>query len=169
MENLGIEELKFSIYINNENKELHKTAQIIQQNLKEVGISTQIRLFDWQTLRHRILEEKTFDAVLLSRAYLWDPDIYELWHSSRTFKGGWNLFSFKDKEIDKLLELGRKTIDFSRRVEIYKKIHKLIYEKQACVFLYETPLVFYANKRIRGIKPSPQGMLYGLESWYLEN
>lgn len=166
LKKLGITDIKFNIYINSENKEIHKTAQFIQQNLMEVGVSTEIKLFDWQTLRHRILEEKAFDAVLLSRAYLWDPDIYDLWHSSKAVKGGWNLFSFKDIEIDRLLELGKKTVDFKKREKIYKKIHKLLYEKQACLFIYETPLIFYADKKIKGIKPNPQGMIYGIDAWY---
>lgn len=169
IKNLGIRNINFSIFINNENKELQRVAQFIQQNLKKVGIHTEIRLFDWQTLRHRIIEERAFDAVLLSRAYLWDPDIFDLWHSSKAEKGGWNFFSFKDREVDSLLELGRKTIDFEKRKEIYRKIQKLLYEKQACLFLYETPLLFYADRRIKNIKPNPQGILYGIESWSIEN
>ncbi|MCX7724771.1 MAG: hypothetical protein N2042_05970, partial [Thermodesulfovibrio sp.] len=112
---------------------------------------------------------KNFDAVVLSRAYLWDPDIYDLWHSSKAERGGWNLFSFKDKEVDSLLERGRKTVDTKVRAEIYRKVHKLLYEKQACVFLYETPLIFYANKKIEGVKANPQGMLYGVEKWFLKD
>lgn len=169
LKDVGVENLKFKISINIENKELLKTAQFIQQALKDVGVQTEIRVFDWQTLRHRILEEKNFDAVVLSRAYLWDPDIYDLWHSSKAERGGWNLFSFKDKEVDSLLETGRKTVDTKVRAEIYRKVHKLLYEKQACVFLYETPLIFYANKKIKGIKANPQGMLYGVEKWFLKD
>lgn len=107
--------------------------------------------------------------MILSRAYLWDPDIYDLWHSSKAVKGGWNLFSFKDREVDKLLEQGRRTVDFQKRTEIYRKVNRLLYEKQACIFLYETPLIFYADKKIKGIKPEPQGMLYGIENWYTQN
>jgi len=168
LKEMGVQNLKFALYINNENKEAHKSAQFIKENLKNIGLDVEIRLFDWQTFRHRIIEEKNFDAVILSRAYLWDPDIYDLWHSSKTGKGQWNFFSFKDKEIDRLLELGRKTLNFEERKRIYQRIHKLLYEKQACVFLYETPLIFYADKRIKQIKPSTYGLLYGIEKWEYE-
>lgn len=166
LKKLDMSDIKFKIFVASENKELQQVAQFIQQSLKEGGIQTEIRLFDWQTLRHRILEEKNYDAVILSRTYLWDPDIYDLWHSSKA-KGGWNLFSFSDREIDRLLERGRKTLDFHRRAEIYKRVQRILYEKQACVFLYETPLTFYASKRIKNIEPSPQGFLYRLEKWTL--
>ncbi|GAB5047388.1 ABC transporter substrate-binding protein [Thermodesulfovibrio sp. TK110] len=165
LKNTGISSLKFSLSVNSENKELQRVAQFIQHNLKNIGIETDIKLYDWQTFRHRMIEERAFDAVLLSRAYLWDPDIYDLWHSSKTGKGQWNFFSFKDKEVDSLLERGRKTLNFNERQRIYRELHRLIYEKQACIFLYETPLVFYANKKIGGIAPDPRGMLYGIENW----
>ncbi len=168
IKDLGIDSLSFSIFVNSENKELQRVAQFIEQNLREIGINVKIRLLDWQSLRHRIIEEKAFEAVLLSRAYLWDPDIYDLWHSSKTQKGQWNFFSFKDKKIDSLLEKGRKTLNFNERQRIYREIHKLLYEKQACIFLYETPLVFYANKKIEGIKPDPRGLLYGIGKWYIK-
>jgi len=168
LKEMGLQNLKFGLYINNENKEAIKASQYIKENLKNLGIDLEIRLFDWQTFRHRIIEEKNFDAVILSRAYLWDPDIYDLWHSSKTEKGQWNFFSFKDKDLDRLLELGRKTVNFKERKIIYQKVHRLLYEKQACVFLYETPLIFYADKKIKGIKPSPLGLLYDIEKWEKE-
>ncbi|GAQ94106.1 peptide/nickel transport system substrate-binding protein [Thermodesulfovibrio aggregans] len=168
LKNMKINSLKFSISINGENKEIQRVAQFIQQNLKNIGIEIEIKLYDWQTLRHRIIEEKVFDAVILSRAYLWDPDIYDLWHSSKTEKGQWNFFSFKDEKVDILLEKGRKTLNFNERQKIYREVHRLLYEKQACIFLYENPLVFYANKKIEGIIPDPRGMLYGVERWKMK-
>ncbi|MCX7856934.1 MAG: ABC transporter substrate-binding protein [Deltaproteobacteria bacterium] len=165
LRSLQVNNLRFSVSVNAENREAQRTAQLIQEHLKRVGINMEIRLFDWQTLRHRIMEEKDFDSVILSRAYLWDPDIYDLWHSSKAIKGGWNLFSFKDEKVDSLLEEGRKTTDLFMRSKIYKEVQKLLYEKQACVFLYETPLVFLAKKNLTGIDPNPQGFLYGLETW----
>lgn len=66
LKEFGAEYLKFKIFVNSENKELEliKTAQVIQQALKDVRLQTEIRVFDWQTLRHRILEEKTLMQLL---------------------------------------------------------------------------------------------------------
>lgn len=156
--------LSFSIYVSSENTEAQKVAQLIQDDLKKVGISVEIRLLDWHTLRHRVLEERDFESVVMSRAYLWEPDLYDLWHSSKAEKGGWNLFSFKDEEVDRLLEKARRVIDQNERSRLYKEIQRVLYERQACIFLYETPLVFYAKKEIRGVNPDPRGLLYGLEN-----
>ncbi len=166
LKKLGIESLSFSVLVSSENKELQIVAQFLEQNLKAIGVSMKITLLDWQSLRNRIMEEGGFEAVLLSRAYLWDPDIYDLWHSSKIGQGQWNLFSFKDTEVDSLLERGREALDFNERQAVYRGVHRLLYEKQACIFLYETPLVFYANRGIKGIEVDPRGMLYGVENWY---
>ncbi|MCS7281096.1 MAG: ABC transporter substrate-binding protein [Desulfobacterota bacterium] len=166
---MNLEKVEFSISVNVENKEAQRVAELIVEQLKKIGVRVKIRLFDWQTLRHGMLEEKEFDSVILSRAYLWDPDIFDLWHSSKATKGGWNLFSFRDREVDKLLEEGRRTFDRSKRAQIYKKVQRLLYEKQACLFLYETPLLFLASKKLKGIEPSPHGFLHGIENWRIQD
>lgn len=161
--------LSFTIYTNYESNENIKTAQIIQNNLKSIGIETKILTFDWQTFRHNIINKHKFEAVILSRTYLWDPDIYELWHSSKTNEGEWNFLSYKNKAVDELLEKGRSTVNISERKIIYKKIHELLAEEQPCIFLYNADLLFVANKKIKGITPSPMGMLYGIEKCWIES
>lgn len=161
--------LSFSIITNYESKENIKTAQIIQSNLKAIGIETRIITYEWQTFRHNIINKHQFEAVILTRAYLWDPDIFELWHSSKTREGEWNFLSYKNKEVDRLLEEGRNTININDRKVIYNKVHELLAEEQACIFLYNADLLFVANKKIKGITPSPMGMFYGIEKCWIEN
>ncbi len=156
----------FTIFTNFENKENLKIAQIIQDNLKKIGIETEIRTFEWQTFRHNVISKHQFEAIILSRAYLWDPDIYELWHSSKTKEGEWNFLSYKNPEIDRLLEKGRKTIDQDERQTIYRKVHDILAEDQACIFLYNAELLFVAHKKIKGIVPSPAGIFYNVEKWH---
>ncbi|NWF99087.1 MAG: peptide-binding protein [Nitrospirae bacterium] len=158
----------FTIFTNFENKENMKIAEIIQDNLKKIGIETEIQNFEWQTFRHNVINKHQFEAIVLSRAYLWDPDIYDLWHSSKTREGEWNFLSYKNPEIDRLLETGRKTINQGERSKIYRKVHEILAEDQACIFLYNTQLVFLAHRRIKGIEPSPSGILYNVEKWRIE-
>lgn len=159
--------LSFAILTNYENRENVKTAQIIQSNLKDIGIKTEVRLLEWQAFRHIAINKRQFEAVLLSRAYLWDPDIYDLWHSSKTAEGEWNFLQYRNGKADALLEKGRTTLPFEQRKRTYHKLHELLAEEQACIFLYNADLLFVANKKIRGIAPSPLGMLNNIEEWDL--
>ena len=158
----------FTILTNYENKENLKTAQIIQSNLKTIGIQADILTLDWQAFRHNVISQHQFEVIVLSRAYLWDPDIYDLWHSSKTKKGEWNFLSYKNAEADRLLEKGRITIAADERKQIYRKMHELLADDQACIFLYNADLLFIAHKRIKGITPSPAGMLSNIVEWRLE-
>ncbi|NWF76537.1 MAG: peptide-binding protein [Nitrospirae bacterium] len=160
--------MSFMILTNYENKENIKTAQIIQSNLKAIGIETDIRTLEWQAFRHNVISKHQFEAIVLSRAYLWDPDIYELWHSSKTKEGEWNFLSYKNKELDMLLENGRRAITIADRQRIYHKLHELLAEEQPCIFLYNADLLFIAHKRIKGIITSPAGMLHNIAEWYVE-
>lgn len=158
----------FTIFTNYENKENMKIAQIIQDNLKKIGIETEIRTFEWQTFRHNVISKHQFEAIVLSRAYLWDPDLYDLWHSSKTKQGEWNFLSYKNKQVNTLLEKGRKAITIAERQRIYHKLHEILAEDQPCIFLYNADLLFIAHKRIKGIIASPAGMLYNIAEWYVE-
>jgi len=157
--------LSFTILTNFESKERIRTAQIIQSNLKDIGIKTNINTLEWQAFRHNAISKHQFEVIVLSRAYLWDPDIYELWHSSKTKEGEWNFLSYRNKEVDYLLEKGRKTLDFEKRKRIYHKLHETLAHEQACIFLYNADLLFIAHKRIKGIKPSPLGIFHNVDKW----
>lgn len=155
----------FTIITNYESIDNIKTAQIIQQNLKNIGIQTNISTYEWKTFRHNLINKRQFEAIMLSRAYLGDPDIYELWHSSKTKEGEWNFLSYNNSEADRLLEKGRVTLDYQKRKEIYHRLHEVMADDLACVFLYDTDSLFLVNKRIKGVTPSPKGFLYNLEQW----
>lgn len=160
--------MSFTILTNYESKENIKTAQIIQSNLKAIGIETTIRTLEWQAFRHRVIAKHQFEAVVLSRAYLWDPDIYDLWHSSKTHEDEWNFLSYKNPILDALLEKGRRTIDREERKVIYRNVHELLAEEQPCVFLYNADLLFVSHQRIDGIAPTPAGMLQDVARWTLK-
>ena len=54
------------------------------------------------------------------------PDAYPLWHSSSSKLGGFNLVSYKNETVDKLIEKGSHTINRDELGVIYKEIFKII-------------------------------------------
>ncbi len=161
--------MSFTILTNHEDRENIKTAEIIQSYLKAVGIQTDIRTLEWQTFRHRVIAKHQFEAIVLSRAYLWDPDIYDLWHSSKAGEDAWNFLSYRNSALDALLEKGRRTVSGEERGAIYRKVHEMLAEEQPCIFLYNADLLFITHWRMRGVSPSPAGMFYDIEKWSIGN
>jgi peptide/nickel transport system substrate-binding protein len=157
---------RFTVLTNQGNNERIRTAEIIQQNLKAVGIDMNIRVMEWQAFLQQI-DNRTFDAMILGWSMSRDPDLYDIWHSSKTKKGEYNFISYKNPEVDRLLVEGRRTFDIGKRKMIYYRIHAILAEEQPYAFLYvpdSTPIV---HKRFKGIEPAPLGIFYNFREWYV--
>ena len=104
---------RFTIMTNQGNTERIRTAEIIQQNLKAVGIVVDIRVMEWQAFLEQI-DKRSFDAIILGWSMGRDPDLYDIWHSSKTKKGEYNFISYKNPVVDRLLVEGRRTFDIEK-------------------------------------------------------
>jgi len=157
----------FTLFTNYESEENSKIAQILQNNLQALGIEVKINQLEWQTFRHDVINRRAFDTVILSRAYMWDPDLYDLWHSSKSGEGEWNFLSYKSARADTLLEKGRKTLNLEQRRKIYQQFHEVLAEERPCIFLYNADGLFISHRRIRGINASPQGIYQNVNNFFI--
>lgn len=151
---------------NYENRDQLAIAEIIQQNFAALGLPVQIRTYDWVTFRHLIINRRDFDLVLLSRSYLPDPDLYPLWHSSQSFRGGWNFLAYRQPEVDRLLEAGRRLLDPERRRQLYFRLQEVMAAEPPCLFLYAADTVYAAPVELQGLQPGPLDLFHNLEEWF---
>ncbi len=158
---------EFTIMTNQGNLSRLKAAQIIQKRLGEVGIKVKIRVIEWASFINEFIDKKRFEAVILGWSTGIDPDQYDIWHSSKTGPKELNFISFKNKEVDKLLEQGRLTFDREKRRKIYFKFQEILAEEQPYVFLYIPYSLVIVHKRFRNVKLAPAGITYNLEKWYV--
>ena len=160
-------ELIITIITNQGNPLREKTAQIIQQRLKAVGIGVKIRIIEWTVFLKEYVDKGNFDAVILGWNILQDPDLYNVWHSSQAVKGGLNFVNYKDPEVDKLLEDGRQTYDETKRKKCYDRFQEILADQQPYIFLYVPYSLPAVSSRIKGIVPAPAGITYNIEKWYV--
>ncbi len=158
---------RFTIMTNQGNNERIRTAEIIQQNLKAVGIDVNIRVMEWQAFLEQI-DKRSFDAIILGWSMGRDPDIYDIWHSSKTKKGEYNFIGYKNPEVDRLLVAGRRAFDIEKRKKIYYRIHEILAEEQPYAFLYVPDALPIVHKRFKGIEVAPLGIMYNFREWYVE-
>jgi peptide/nickel transport system substrate-binding protein len=157
---------RFTIMTNQGNNERVHAAEIIQQNLKAVGINVDIRVMEWQAFLEQI-DKRSFDAMILGWSMGRDPDLYDIWHSSKTKKGEYNFIGYKNAEVDRLLVEGRRTFDIEKRRKIYYRIHEILAEEQPYAFLYVPDMTPILHKRFKGIEPAPLGIDYNFIKWYV--
>lgn len=157
---------RFTILTNQGNNERIRTAEIIQQNFKAVGIDANIRVMEWQAFLEQV-DKRSFDTIILGWSMGRDPDIYDIWHSSQIKKGGYNFIGYRDPEVDRLLVAGRRTFDIEKRKKIYYRIHEILADEQPYAFLYVPDATPIVHKRFKGIEPAPLGIFYNFKDWHV--
>lgn len=157
----------FTIMTNQGNDMRIKTATIIQQQLKKVGIAVEIRIMEWATFVNEFIHKGDFEAIILGWNILQDPDIYDVWHSSKAVEGGLNHTYYKNKEVDELLEAGRRTLDQEERKRIYDRLQEVLHEEQPYCFLYYPLSLPIVHARFQGIEPAPAGISYNFIRWWV--
>lgn len=164
LENKG-RPLEFTILTNQGNELRLKTAIIIQYRLAKIGIKVHIRTLEWATFINEFINKGNFEAVILGWTIPLDPDLYDVWHSSNI--GKLNFMGYKNQEVDRLLELGRETLNISKRKEIYDRVQEILHQEQPYCFLYVPYALPIVNKRIKGIEPAPAGIGYNFIRWWI--
>ncbi|MFN4132011.1 MAG: peptide-binding protein [Caldimicrobium sp.] len=157
----------FTILTNQGNLSRLLAAQIIKQDLAKIGIQVNIRVIEWTTLIHQFIDKRQFQAVILGWTTGPDPDLYDIFHSSKIDSPGLNFIGYKNHEVDRLLEEGRYTLDREKRKKIYFKLQEILAEDQPYTFLYIPMSLEAIHKRFRGIKPSAIGIGYNIEKWWV--
>lgn len=158
---------EFTLLVNQGNLPRLLAAQIIQRQLSQIGIKVNIRVMEWTTLIHQFIDTRRFEAVILGWATGPDPDLYDIFHSSKIKSPGLNFIGYSNPELDRLLEEGRYNLDKEKRKKIYFKVQEILAEDQPYTFLYIPISLEAIHKRFQGIKPAPIGIGYNIEKWWV--
>jgi peptide/nickel transport system substrate-binding protein len=83
-----------------------------------------------------------------------DPDNYndKEFNSEFINVGTWNLASYSNPEVDKLLQEGRTTFDREKRKQIYQKFQSIIADDEPTAFIVFSNDVYAISDKITGIK-----------------
>lgn len=157
----------FTILTNQGNQQRLLTAQIIQQRLRFVGIDVKIRIVEWATFLKEFVDKGNFEVVMLGWSITPDPDMFDVWHSSKTKPGELNFIGFKNAEVDRLLVEGRSTFDIEKRKHAYFRIQEILADEQPYTFLYVPDALPVVSSRIRGVEPAPAGIRHNQIRWYV--
>ncbi len=159
--------LSFTILTNNGNKQRADAAVIIQQRLKQVGITVRVRLVEWSAFIEHFINKRNFEAVILGWSLSPEPDQYSIWHSSQTGPRQFNFLSYANKKVDQALVAATRTFDRGKRKHLYDTVQEEIHRDAPVVFLYAPYSLPVFHKRVHGIKPAPAGIGYNSEHWFV--
>ncbi len=135
-------------------------AQVIQQQLKRVGLNITIRNVEY-AVWIKNWQAKLFHATMNTTPGYADPDtaFFRAFHS--TLGQNWN--SWNNAQCDKLLEVGREETNFEKRKAIYDKVQLILLEQCPQLWLFSAELIDFAQKSVQGHRQHPTTVLYGFE------
>ena len=157
----------FSIMTNQGNEQRIKTAVILQSQLKKLGMDISVRTVEWATFFSQFVNKGFFDAVILGWTTPLDPDLYDVWHSSRFRPAGLNFMKYANPEVDALIERARRTFDQEDRKKAYDEVQAHLHEDQPYSFLYVPYSLPVVHKRFRGIRQTPAGISHNMREWWV--
>ncbi|MCX7713255.1 MAG: ABC transporter substrate-binding protein [Chthoniobacterales bacterium] len=150
---------EFTLITNNANEIRRDAATLLQDNLRKVGISVSIELYEWAVLISRFVHKAEFDAILLGWSLPQDDfDQFQIWHSSQTAPAMLNIIGFESQTVDTLLEKLRSEFDRQKILELASQLQREIYSLQPYLFLFvpEATSVMWRNS-YRVCRPLPGG------------
>lgn len=144
-------------------------AEILQQQLKEVGIDMQLAEAPISSIQTG-LRNNTVDASLYNWTYggqFGDPDA----PTTLVSTGPSNWSNFENAEVDELMEKGRAETDPDKRREYYREIQKIVAEEVPFLFVMYWDWYNVISSRVKGV---PESALYGpdlyrkIYEWWIE-
>lgn len=146
------DELNFTIKTSSTYAYMVDTALAIQNQLSNIGVSTNIELVEWGTYidawsntDHQLLVGLNGSGVTPDRA------LHFFFHTEGTA----NVWGFSNQKFDELVEKARVTLDQEERYELYAEAQKLIVNEEAPNLFLNAPYRFYAvNEQIDGFNPT---------------
>ncbi len=159
--------LSFTVLTNGGNDQRRMTCEILQRQLAALGVDMRIQVVEWSVLLKEFIHPRRFEAVLLGWNLALDPDIFDIFHSSRRGPGQFNFVSYVNPEVDRLLEEARAEFDQKKRGGLYHRIHRLIYEDQPYAFLYASDSLSVLHRRFEGVTLGKLGVGHDFVRWYV--
>lgn len=156
------------IYGPNTSKTAERVVTIAQQAWSDVGVEVEVVGMEWGT----------YLAQLRGEPFDWDVN-FGLWNS--TIEPHWmnqiwredsipslNAGAYVNKRVEELFNLGVREFDREKRKAIYQEIQTILSTDAPYVFLTFNLSYVGINNRIGGIEPTPLGIGYNRERWFIK-
>jgi peptide/nickel transport system substrate-binding protein len=141
-----------------------RIAEAFKEQLSKVGIELEIRAYEWGTF-YGDIKKGNFHLYSLLWVGIADPDVYfNLFHSTSFPPHGNNRGHYRNPEIDRLLERGRRSLSLEERKRIYGEVQKILASDLPYVPLWWMKNVVAMKRNIRGFVPYPDGDLISLKN-----
>jgi peptide/nickel transport system substrate-binding protein len=140
-------------------------ANILRDDLLKVGVKMNIESAEWSLFLKR-MDEKNFDGYVAAWTTGWDPDLFQIWHSTQAdVPKGSNRVGFRNKEADRVIEALRNEFDMEKRKALAHEFHRLVGEEQPYSFFFFKKAVICHWNEVKDVKVSKMYPTINMFPW----
>jgi len=135
-------------------------SEIIKEQLKAVGIQTDIVINEWTTYYNAVRQTRTVDGVftIFSLPNVPDPTTESpRYHSKEIRPGGFNYLFYSNPRIDAIIDETQRTLDREKRVKLLYEYQDILARDVPFIPLYVLAGVDVWNKKFTGFQVSEWG------------
>lgn len=159
--------LKITLLTYPERAELPSIAEVLQQQLKKVGIETELKVLNVDAA-NALRNQGDFDIFLVGRGLLFTPDPDEImmtdYHSNGTSVDGWGAYHWHNDRVDELIEEARTTSDIATRKELYDEVQAIVVEEAPVAYLNYYVNIDVTTSNVEGYRLHPTEYSFNLEN-----
>jgi len=152
LDEAGVKNLQLEIWTN-ERKERVDSATIIQAQLEEMGIKSEIKVLEWGAYLEGLLEKKHDLFILGWVSTVPDPNYAVSGLLETVAIGASNYTFFSDPKLDELLANGRSLPDGDERAALYKEMQVYINDQLPMMYLHNDESIAGTQKNVKGFTP----------------
>ena len=143
-------ELDFRILVNEESEEKIKIANILRDNLYDIGVKSQVVILPFEEYEEK-LRNSEFDLFVGSFNFSLTPSFTFAFGSSQIGAGG-NFFNYRSQSLDGYLYNATIAADEESLIRSVSNIQKHIANEIVCISIAFRKQTLITDNRVRGVK-----------------
>jgi ABC-type transport system substrate-binding protein/serine/threonine protein kinase len=158
--------LDFGLLVLSGRDDLRAVVEAYAASLHSVGVRLRIHRVGIDEMRRRVFGRE-FDALTIGLGESAEPNLARWWHSRYADGDAMsNIFAFRDREVDALLDRLQAEPDRARRLELGRQAHRLLAERQPGLFLFSSRSQAFWSPRLRNVTWSRTPPYADVRAWY---
>ena len=141
------------------NPDAKRMAELMQADLAKVGITAELKTFEWGEYRKRLQEGEHQMGMLGWTGDNGDPDNFMgvLLSCGSARPGGQNVAKWCNEEFTKLIDDAKQISDVEKRTELYQQAQAIFHEDAPWVPVAHSVVHMPMSKKVSGYKVHPLG------------
>jgi peptide/nickel transport system substrate-binding protein len=123
------------------------TAQVIVEQLKQVGITAKIQLIEWATWISDVYTARNYESTIIGLDANMTPSNVMFRYVSVDKK---NFINYANAEYDEIYSKALSTIQDDEKVAYYKQLQEILAKDAAAVYIQDPVNIVAVNKKLNG-------------------